>query len=218
LEQRFAGELELQKTRKPRGNVNRSLTTGNTLYATEKNMKESDHPGENPRYRRFWAALAVSVVVLLTVAAVWAYSSISLPFETLSKWDVDEASYKISTPALFVFASQSDVLQPLSGLQLPALVSQQLMAVDYRHSIAILALRGYGGAYPGVRVSWVGHQGKQVIVLIEFKNPSPWQGIPQMTGDPYHMVLIPRDNLEGELRFSLFVGLREVAATTRRLP
>jgi hypothetical protein len=183
-------------------------------------MKESDHPGENPRYRRFWAALAVSVVVLLIVAALWAYMSISLPFETLSRWGFGE-SYKINTPALLVFASKSDVLRPLSGLQYPALVSQQLMTVDYRHSIAILVLRGYGGTYPEMRVMWVGHQGKRVIVLIEFKNPSPWQGIPQMMGDPYdpyHMVLIPRDNLEGELRFSLFVGLREVAATTHQLP
>jgi hypothetical protein len=183
----------------------------------EKYMKESDHPGENPRYRRFWTALAVSVVVLLIVAAGWAYISTSLPFETLSKWDFDEP-YKISTPALFVFASKSDVLQPVSGLKLPALVSQQLIAVDYRHSIAILAIRGYGGPYPEMRVSWVGHQGNRVIVLTEFKNPSPWQNIPPMMGSSYQMILIPRDNLEGELRFSLFVGLREVAATTRRLP
>jgi hypothetical protein len=183
----------------------------------EKYMKESDHPGENPRYRRFWAALAVTVFVLLIVAAGWAYSSISLPFETLSKWDFDEP-YKISTPALFVFDSKSDVLQPVSGLKLPVLVSQQLIAVDYRHSIAILAIRGYGGPYPEMRVLWVGHQGKRVIVLTEFKNPSPWQGITAIFGTPYHMVLIPRDNLKGELRFSLFFGLREVAATTRQLP
>jgi hypothetical protein len=183
-------------------------------------MKESDHPGKKPRLPRFVVTTGI-VVVLLIVAALWAYISISLPFETLSMWDVGGA-YKISAPALFVFASQSDVLQPLSGLQLPSDVSQQLMAVDYRHSIAILVLRGYGGGYPLMRILWVGHQGNRVIVLIEFKDSYsfPWQPIldMDMMASPYHLVLIPRDSLHGELRFSLCDGLREVVVTTRQLP
>jgi hypothetical protein len=55
-------------------------------------------------------------------------------------------------------------------------------------------------------------------VLTEYKNPSPWQNIPPLMGSSYQMILIPRNNLEGELRFSLFVDLREVSATTRQLP
>jgi hypothetical protein len=185
----------------------------------EKYMKESDHPRENPPLPRFVVTTGI-VVVLLIVAAVWAYRSISLPFESLSNWKFNTGvAYKISTPALLVFAAQSDVLQPVSGLQYPAEISEPLNAVDYRHSIAILVLRGYGNCcFPVVNVLWVGHQGKRVIVLTEYKNPSPWQNIPPLMGSSYQMILIPRDNMEGELRFSLFVGLREVASTTRRLP
>jgi hypothetical protein len=180
-------------------------------------MKGSDNPGENPRLPRF-AVTSGIVFVLLIVAALWAYISISLPFETFTKYRTRD-DYKISAPALLVFASKSDVLQPVPGLQYPVAISEPLMAVDYQHSIAILVLRGYGNiSSPDVRILWVGHQGKRVIVLTEFENPSPWQGIPPYMGSPYQIILIPRDNLEGELRFSLIVGLREVAATTRRLP
>jgi hypothetical protein len=47
-------------------------------------MKESDHPGKKPHLPRFVVTTGI-VFVLLIVAVVWLYSSMSLLFETLSK-------------------------------------------------------------------------------------------------------------------------------------
>jgi hypothetical protein len=180
-------------------------------------MKETDHPRENPRLPRFVVTTGI-VFVLLIVAMVWLYSSMSLPFETISKDDFG-GDYWYGKTGILVFADKSDVLQPVSGIEYPAKISQQLMAVDYQRSIAILALRGHGACCSfKVSIQWIGHLVNQVILLTEFTGAEPGGWYKWILTTPYHLVLIPRDSFHGELRFSLRDGLREVAATTRQLP
>jgi hypothetical protein len=141
-----------------------------------------------------------------------------LPFQTITEGeDVGRPlspGYLGKEPNLLIITTPAQVDEPRGDVQLGSDLADQLRAIDYSNSFAVVVLRGHLGGLSSdytVDIQQVTRSGSRVVLRTHFGVPKPGSFINDLTSSPYHAIAISKEGAWAqEIQFLLKVDERTV--------
>lgn len=194
----------------------------------------SQAENRRPSRRQILVLTGFTFVFIVFISSFFIIRGQTVPFTTISRGDwlalrggADYVTHpELTKPVLFVITNPQDVdmfiefldLQPrqLRGNRAVGQEIDRLRQIDYSQVCVVVVFQGYrGSTNHGVTIEYITGSNNRLALHTRFKELLPGEGAGAMVTDPYHMIAIPKTEIQDQsVVFEIWNGIQLVATGT----